>query len=65
MHDLDFLMDFNPYFHIGPPEFIIERFQRLQAMGLDELILRIDGMGHEVNMKAIAAFGQDVIPHFR
>ena len=62
IHDLDFLMEYNPYFHIGPPDFLVERFLRLQAMGVDELILRIDGMGHEANMKAIEMIGEHVIP---
>jgi alkanesulfonate monooxygenase SsuD/methylene tetrahydromethanopterin reductase-like flavin-dependent oxidoreductase (luciferase family) len=64
-HDLDFLMDFNPYFHIGTPEFLVERFERLRDIGLDEVILRIDGMGHEANMRAIDLIGSDVIPHFQ
>ena len=63
-HDLPFLMEHNPYFHIGTPDFITERFRRLEAMGLDELILRIDGMGHEANMRTIEAVGEHVIPAF-
>ena len=64
-HDLDFLMDHNPYFHIGTPDFLIERFKRLEAMGLDELILRIDGMGHEANLRSIRMIGEHVIPALR
>jgi alkanesulfonate monooxygenase SsuD/methylene tetrahydromethanopterin reductase-like flavin-dependent oxidoreductase (luciferase family) len=63
--DIPFLMEFNPYFHIGTPEFLIERFKRLEAMGLNELILRIDGMGHERNMATIEMIGEHVIPHFQ
>lgn len=65
VHDLDYLMEFNPYFHIGTPEFVIERFRRLEAMGLDEIILRIDGMGHEANLRAIEMFGEHVLPEFK
>ena len=62
--DVPFLMEFNPYFHIGTPEFLVERFKRLEAMGLNELILRIDGMGHERNMATIEMIGEHVILHF-
>jgi hypothetical protein len=31
-------------------------------MGVQEVLLRIDGMGHEVNMQAIESFGTNVIP---
>ena len=64
MHDIPWLMENNPYFHIGTPEYLIERFKRLEAYGLDELILRIDGMGHENNMKALEMIGEHVIPAF-
>ena len=63
-HDLPFLMEFNPYFHIGTPEFLIERFKRLEAMGLNELILRIDGMGLERNLRTIEMLGEHVLPKF-
>ena len=62
--DVPFLMEFNPYFHIGTPEFLVERFKRLEAMGLNELILRIDGMGHERNLATIEMLGEHVIPEF-
>lgn len=65
MHDIPWLMEDNPYFHIGTPDYLIERFKRLQSFGLDELILRIDGMGHESNMKALQMIGEHVIPAFR
>ena len=65
MHDISWLMEDNPYFHIGTPEYLIERFRRLESFGLDELILRIDGMGHAENMKAIEMIGENVIPAFR
>ena len=65
VHDIPWLMEDNPYFHIGTPEYLIERFRRLESFGLDELILRIDGMGHAENMKAIETIGEHVIPAFR
>ena len=65
MHDIPWLMEDNPYFHIGTPDYLIERFRRLESFGIDELILRIDGMGHDTNMKALEMIGEHVIPAFR
>ena len=36
---------------------MVERLHRLERMGVDEVVLRIDGMGHEINMQSIEAFG--------
>jgi alkanesulfonate monooxygenase SsuD/methylene tetrahydromethanopterin reductase-like flavin-dependent oxidoreductase (luciferase family) len=41
---------------------LAERAKRLAALGYDELILRIDGLGHERHMQAIELIGKDVIP---
>ena len=60
--DLDFLIDRAPYLTIGTPEFFVERAKKLAAMGYDEFILRIDGMGHERHMQAIELIGKHVIP---
>jgi alkanesulfonate monooxygenase SsuD/methylene tetrahydromethanopterin reductase-like flavin-dependent oxidoreductase (luciferase family) len=62
--DLDFVLDSAPYFMVGSPDYIVERLRRLERMGVDEVLLRIDGMGHEVNMRSIEAFGTKVIPQF-
>jgi hypothetical protein len=63
--DLDFLIDRAPYISIGTPDFLVERFKRLEAMGVDEVLLRIDAMGHETNMASIEMFGKHVLPEFR
>jgi hypothetical protein len=34
-------------------------------MGVNEVLLRIDGMGHDVNMQSIEAFGTKVIPRLQ
>lgn len=64
MYDLDYLMDHNPYFQVGTPDFLTERFKRIEAMGADELILRIDGMGHENNLASIEMIADHVMPAF-
>jgi alkanesulfonate monooxygenase SsuD/methylene tetrahydromethanopterin reductase-like flavin-dependent oxidoreductase (luciferase family) len=65
LDDLEFIVSIAPYMSIGTPDELIERFRRLEALGYDELLLRIDGMGHETNVRAILAFGEHVIPAFR
>jgi alkanesulfonate monooxygenase SsuD/methylene tetrahydromethanopterin reductase-like flavin-dependent oxidoreductase (luciferase family) len=65
MDDLEYIVSMAPYMSIGTPEFLIERFRVLESLGYDEVLLRIDGMGHDVNVRSIQAFGRDVIPAFR
>jgi hypothetical protein len=62
MYDLDYLIDSSPYITIGTPEFFIERAEQIHAMGADQWLLRLDGMGHEENMRAIELIGREVIP---
>jgi alkanesulfonate monooxygenase SsuD/methylene tetrahydromethanopterin reductase-like flavin-dependent oxidoreductase (luciferase family) len=63
--DLEYLVDSAPYFMVGTPDYLIERLRRLEKMGVKEVLLRIDGMGHEINMQAIEAFGTKVIPQLQ
>ena len=65
MDDLEYIVSIAPYMSIGTPELLIDRFRRLEALGYDEVLLRIDGMGHEVNSRSIQAFGEHVIPEFK
>ena len=64
-NDLEYIVDLAPYFMVGTPDYLIERLRRLERMGVHEVLLRIDGMGHEINMQAIEAFGQKIIPQFQ
>ena len=50
------------YITIGTPEFFVERAQLLHRMGADQWLLRLDGMGHAENMRAIELIGKEVIP---
>lgn len=63
--DLDFLIDRSPYFSVGTPEFFIERCRRLEAMGIDEVVIEIEGLTHELHMQTIELLGKHVIPEFR
>src|SRR5215467_10249360 len=60
--DLEYVIESAPYFMVGTPDYLLERLRRLQRMGVNEVLLRIDGMGHEINMQSIEAFGTKIIP---
>jgi alkanesulfonate monooxygenase SsuD/methylene tetrahydromethanopterin reductase-like flavin-dependent oxidoreductase (luciferase family) len=60
--DLDWLCEYTPSVMIGTPDDFIERLQRVEAMGIDEVLLRIDGMGHDHIMKSLELIGHEVIP---
>jgi alkanesulfonate monooxygenase SsuD/methylene tetrahydromethanopterin reductase-like flavin-dependent oxidoreductase (luciferase family) len=64
MTDLDYIMDRTPYIMFGTPDFLIEKFKRLEAMGYTEMLLGIEGMSHEANMRAIEMLGKHVLPAF-
>ena len=64
MTDLDYIMEKTPYVLFGTPDFLIEKFRRLEAMGYTELLLGIEGMSHEANMRAIEVLGRHVLPAF-
>lgn len=63
--DLKYLNERAPYISVGTPDFHVERIKKLEKMGYDEIVLRIDGMGHAVNMRSIEMFGKYVLPEFR
>jgi alkanesulfonate monooxygenase SsuD/methylene tetrahydromethanopterin reductase-like flavin-dependent oxidoreductase (luciferase family) len=60
--DLDHLVERSPYLSIGTPEFLVERFRRLHEMGFDEIIMRVDGMGHDRHVQTIELIGKEVLP---
>lgn len=61
-HDLEFVQQHAPYASFGTPDVLIDRFRQVQALGYDEIILRIDGMSHEAVCSAIELIGRYVIP---
>lgn len=63
--DLEFLMEQSPYLNIGTPDYLVERFRRIEEMGCDEIVVRIDGMPTELVKQSIALLGEEVIPKFR
>jgi alkanesulfonate monooxygenase SsuD/methylene tetrahydromethanopterin reductase-like flavin-dependent oxidoreductase (luciferase family) len=63
--DLDYMNDSLPLLLNGTPDEVIEKIRKYEALGVDEIILRIDGNGHRQIMAAIEMLGKYVIPEFR
>ena len=47
---------------IGTPEYFVERLARLEEMGVDEVLMRIDGVAHEDIIRSFELIGREVIP---
>lgn len=62
MRDLDYLIDSAPYIMAGTPDDIIKQCRRVYEMGIDDVLWRIDGMGHEANRRALEFVGKHVLP---
>ncbi len=60
--DLDWLCEYTPSVMIGTPQDFIDRIKRLEAMGVDEVLLRIDGLGHDNIKRSLELIGHEVIP---
>lgn len=60
--DIDFLVESAPYIMAGTPDDILEKVRQLYDMGVDDVIWRVDGMGHETNMQTLEMLGKYVIP---
>ena len=60
--DLDFLIDSAPYVMAGDPDDLIAKAKRLYDAGVDDVVWRIDGLGHENNKTTIEMIGKHVIP---
>lgn len=65
MTDIEYVMNMSPGIMIGTPDDCIERIKSYEALGADEVICRIDGMGHQVNLRSLEMFGKHVIPEFK
>jgi alkanesulfonate monooxygenase SsuD/methylene tetrahydromethanopterin reductase-like flavin-dependent oxidoreductase (luciferase family) len=63
-HDLRWLIERAPYISLGTPESFVERLERLERLGFDRVLLRVDGMPHDVCMRSIALLGEEVLPKF-
>ncbi|MQB01298.1 MAG: LLM class flavin-dependent oxidoreductase [Actinobacteria bacterium] len=60
--DADWLERNMPYFLCGTPDDLIEHAKKAHELGANEVIWRIDGMGHKEHLRAIEMIGKEVIP---
>jgi alkanesulfonate monooxygenase SsuD/methylene tetrahydromethanopterin reductase-like flavin-dependent oxidoreductase (luciferase family) len=58
------LIDTTATMVLGDPDDCIEQIERFAAVGIDDIILRLDTVPHAQLMKSIELFGKYVIPHF-
>jgi alkanesulfonate monooxygenase SsuD/methylene tetrahydromethanopterin reductase-like flavin-dependent oxidoreductase (luciferase family) len=63
--NLDFLVNETPSVMIGTPDDFIRRLDDLKNRGVDEVLLRVDGVPHADIMRSYDLIGREVIPHFR
>lgn len=63
--DLGWMNDNLPQVLNGTPDDVIEEVRRIEGIGFDEAIFRIDGNGHHQIMESLELFGKYVIPEFR
>ncbi|HEX4010482.1 MAG TPA: LLM class flavin-dependent oxidoreductase [Solirubrobacteraceae bacterium] len=61
--DMEYMMRATASIMVGTPEDFIEQLTDLERRGVDEVLLRVDGFGHEQHIKAIELLGHEVIPH--
>ncbi len=50
---------------VGDPQKLIEKIRRYQALGVQEMLLRMEGLPHQKLMHAIELIGRHVIPAVR
>lgn len=62
--DAEWLRNNTPTILVGDPEYIIQQVLRHQEIGVDEVVLRIDGGSHDDIMSTIEHLGRYVIPYF-
>jgi alkanesulfonate monooxygenase SsuD/methylene tetrahydromethanopterin reductase-like flavin-dependent oxidoreductase (luciferase family) len=63
--DMDFLANETAMVVVGDPNDCIAQLRRFEEVGVDEVVLKIDSMPHDVVMRSIRMFGEEVLPHFR
>jgi alkanesulfonate monooxygenase SsuD/methylene tetrahydromethanopterin reductase-like flavin-dependent oxidoreductase (luciferase family) len=62
--NLDFLLTETPSVMIGTPADFVARLNDLKSRGIDEVLMRVDGVPHEDIMRSYELIGREVIPHF-
>jgi alkanesulfonate monooxygenase SsuD/methylene tetrahydromethanopterin reductase-like flavin-dependent oxidoreductase (luciferase family) len=62
--DPDWLIEESGTVLCGSPDTIVRQIRRFVELGADEVIIRLDGVGHEKVMRELELFGRHVIPQF-
>jgi alkanesulfonate monooxygenase SsuD/methylene tetrahydromethanopterin reductase-like flavin-dependent oxidoreductase (luciferase family) len=62
--DLPSLMKHGPSVMAGTPDDVLETCKRLEALGVNEIVLSIDGISGESHLTTIEMFGKYIIPEF-
>jgi alkanesulfonate monooxygenase SsuD/methylene tetrahydromethanopterin reductase-like flavin-dependent oxidoreductase (luciferase family) len=62
--DLPSLMKHGPSVMAGNPDDVVESCKRLEKLGVNEIVLSVDGISHESHRTTIELFGKYVIPEF-
>jgi alkanesulfonate monooxygenase SsuD/methylene tetrahydromethanopterin reductase-like flavin-dependent oxidoreductase (luciferase family) len=60
--NMEFLLHETPSVLVGTPDDFVARLQQLEEMGVDEVVLRIDGIPSEDIKRSIELIGREVIP---
>jgi alkanesulfonate monooxygenase SsuD/methylene tetrahydromethanopterin reductase-like flavin-dependent oxidoreductase (luciferase family) len=60
--DLDYLVTQTASVMVGTPDDFIERLNMLDEMGVDEVLMRVDGIDHEHIKRSYELIGEQVIP---
>ncbi|MET4427298.1 alkanesulfonate monooxygenase SsuD/methylene tetrahydromethanopterin reductase-like flavin-dependent oxidoreductase (luciferase family) [Mycolicibacterium sp. 624] len=65
IEDPEWLRDCGPSVMVGDPAHLIQMIERLESLGADEVVMRIDNGPHNELMETIETIGRYVIPHFK
>lgn len=63
--NIEWMNDNLPQVLNGTPDDVIAGVKRLEKLGFNEVIFRIDGQGHQQIMESLKYFGKYVIPEFK
>ncbi|MGA5546201.1 LLM class flavin-dependent oxidoreductase [Mycobacterium sp. NPDC051198] len=63
--DAVYLRELTPTIMVGDPDYCIQQVARHKAMGVDEIVLKIDSDSHANVMRNIEFFGRYVLPAFK
>jgi alkanesulfonate monooxygenase SsuD/methylene tetrahydromethanopterin reductase-like flavin-dependent oxidoreductase (luciferase family) len=63
--DMDYLAEESAGVVIGDPDACVRQIKKFEAIGVQEMLLGVDGIPHDKIMKSLELFGKYVIPQFK